>query len=762
MKCRFSLLILLLTVVFSAQSKTLSLHENWTFTVSDKIEWKPATVPGTVHLDLLNNGLIDDPYYADNEHKLRWIENKDWIYKTTFDIDSNYYAQQHIALVFEGLDTYTTILLNDQEIAATDNMFRRWKIDVKPFLKVGRNELRIIFHSPLALNKKNVENAPYELPAANETVDLKVSPYVRKAAYHFGWDWGPRFVTSGIWRPVYLESWNDITIADIHYTTNMLENGKAQVNISLDVLSSSEQTYTVHIGDKTQEFAFKKGQNKIKEALQITNFKEWFPINYGNQEFNFIEYSIYDQSKRLAGGKLKVAIREIELIQEKDVIGTSFYFKVNGTPFYAKGANYIPQDLFLPRVDSAAYEALIKNVVDLNMNMIRVWGGGIYENDYFYDLCDQYGILVWQDFMFANSMYPKSPIFIENIRAEVRDNVKRLRNHPCIALWCGNSEIEVAWGNWGWQKQYGYSKSDSTEIWNTYTSIFHELIPQTLKELDGTRPYVPTSPLSNWGKPENFNHSSMHYWGVWHGREPIENFAKNVGRFIAEYGYQSFPDYETLAKVMKTEDLHLESEQMKNRQKSYIGNGIIADNIKKYAHKEDDFAKWIQLSQQVQAHAYGYAIRQHRVQTPHCMGTLFWQLNDCWPGPSWSIIDYYGNKKVAYESVKKHYKPQIASFEITKNGADISLVSDALSPTTVNCSVDLIDAKDQVIYTHNQSVNLEYLSPRTIQISLPKKWLKRLNKKMSQYHFKLTLEVGENTVYQTNYYPDKNSTILFR
>ena len=344
--------------------------------------------------------------------------------------------------------------------------------------------------------------------------------------------------------------------------------------------------------------------------------------------------------------------------------------------------------------------------------MIRVWGGGIYENDYFYELCDQYGILVWQDFMFANSMYPKSPDFIANIEAEIKDNVKRLRNHPCIALWCGNNEIEVAWENWGWQRTYNYSKSDEREIWNTYTSIFHELIPQTLETMDPTRPYVPTSPLSNWGKPENFNHSSMHYWGVWHGREPIENFKKNVGRFIAEYGYQSFPSYATLASVLDSVDLNLDSEIMQKRQKSYIGNGIIKDNIEKYAYEEPDFVKWVELSQLVQAHAYGYAIRQHRIQTPHCMGTLFWQLNDCWPGPSWSVIDYYGNEKRAYEAVANYYKPVIASFEKEDNNLIVTLLSDMKDPVDITYTISVETKKGPLEILYEGQETMEFLKRR--------------------------------------------------
>lgn len=746
---------------FSADK--IRLDKDWEFKNTKKYAWLPATVPGVVHLDLLENGLIEDPYENNNEITQQWIELEDWEYVNTINADRNLLKKKHIELVFEGLDTYTTILLNGKEILATDNMFRAWKIDIKPHLKFGENELRVIFHSPLKLNESNVKNSPYALPAANETVDLKVSPYVRKAAYHFGWDWGPRFVTCGIWRPVYLQTWNDILIEDVSYTTDIRSADKAFLNLNFEINCDPDHTgiYLLQINDSRVNIKLTEGRNIIKQKIQVNEFKKWNPVGYGNQHTKNYQYKFYKNSTIIIEGEIDVAFRTIELIHEKDDIGTSFYFMVNGAPFYAKGANYIPQDMFLPRVDSAQYELLIQQVLDANMNMIRVWGGGIYENDYFYDLCDQHGILVWQDFMFANSMYPNNPDFIDNIAKEVEYNIKRLRNHPSIALWCGNNEIEVAWKNWGWQKQYSYSKADEKEIWNTYTSIFHELIPQTLERLDPTRDYVPTTPLSNWGKPENFNHASMHYWGVWHGKEPIENYSKNVGRFISEYGYQSFPSYETLAKVIHENDLNLDSEIMKNRQKSYIGNGIIEQNVKKYAYNEEDFKKWCELTQLVQAHAYSYAIRQHRIQTPHCMGTLFWQLNDCWPGPSWSVIDYYGNKKAAYHEVADYYKPVIASSEMQGDDLVVTLVSDAPKTKKVDLTVTAVSLKGMSANIYNRQVQLDYLKPQEFYFMIPKNLRRKWCKKKTLSHFIIAIKDDTEEIFKSEYYPEDNATVKF-
>ncbi len=405
----------------------------------------------------------------------------------------------------------------------------------------------------------------------------------------------------------------------------------------------------------TFERTLKKGKQTVKLEYDIDNPQLWWSNGSGNPYLYEKKLLIKRKKKVLSSKQFKFGIREIELVHETDEIGTAFYFKLNGEPIFMKGANYIPQDVFLPRVTNEDYEKLILAVKEANMNMIRVWGGGVYERDIFYELCDQHGILVWQDFMFAGSMYPDLPEFHSSIKKEVRDNIIRLRNHPCLAIWCGNNEIEVAWNNWGWQKQHGYSTEDSIEIWHNYLKIFEEMIPKQLTELDPYRPYTTTSPLSNWGTAENFNHASMHYWGVWHGRDPFEKFEENVGRFMVEYGFQSFPSFDVLKEVIPEDELNLDSETMKNRQKSYIGNGLILKHVEQYYDSPKDFKSFVKLSQKTQAKGMQMAIQSHMNNRPHCMGTLFWQLNDCWPGPSWSVIDYYGNKKDAYFTVKEEF-----------------------------------------------------------------------------------------------------------
>ena len=635
----------------------IELNGDWEFYHFETKQWHSATVPGAIHTDLLANQLIKDPYWETNEQQLQWIENIDWKYRKNFEVTAEQLQDDNIEIEFEGLDTYADVKLNEELIISSTNMFRTWKANIKSFLKVGKNELEVQFYSPLLYNKEKLDHYPYELPSGCETLDPKVSSFTRKAAYHFGWDWGPRFVTCGIWKPIKINSWNNARITNLYCTTKSISKNEAIITTHISIESSKNEgkQYFLEINGVKVKKNIKKGLSLIKTEFTVSNPKLWWCNGMGTPHLNDLHVELYDGEEIIDQQDIRYGIRTIELVNEKDSIGTAFYFKLNGKPVFMKGANYIPQDMFLPRVTNQQYEKLLTDAAAANMNMLRVWGGGIYEQDIFYDICDEKGILVWQDFMFAGSMYPVDSAFKDNVAQEVKENVIRLRNHPSIALWCGNNEIEVAWENWGWQKQYNYSSSDSTKIWDGYTQVFHELIPTLCKELDPSRNYTHSSPLSNWGTPENFNHGSMHYWGVWHGKEPFENFEKNVGRFMVEYGFQSFPNMETIETFASDSSLSLESETMKNRQKSYIGNGLILDHIKQYYDEPNSFEEFVSLSQQTQAKGMQMAIQAHMNNQPHCMGSLFWQLNDCWPGPSWSIIDYYGNKKVAYDVVKKEF-----------------------------------------------------------------------------------------------------------
>lgn len=637
--------------------KTHELNQNWEFSQQDGSAFQPAVVPGQVHLDLLRNGAIEDPYWEDNETKQRWIEEENWVYRTHFTVDQSVLAQENVELHFEGIDTYAEVYLNGSKILTANNMFRRWVTLVKPNLIAGTNELRVVFFSPIGFQRDRVMGYPYLLPSGNEPEDIpiKVASFCRKAAYHFGWDWGPRFVTAGIWKPIKLVTWNKAKIENVYTSTIKIEGNTALMRTTVEVLTTKSGRYELEIAGNVLPIELKTGTNEISHNFQVDRPTLWWSNGIGEPYLYSEQLKLYNKGYALDSTTNTYGIRTIELVNEPDSIGTSFYFLLNGRRVFMKGANYIPQDLFLARVTPEKYQAIIAAAKEANMNMLRVWGGGIYERDTFYDLCDQNGILVWQDFMFAGSLYPDDREFMDNIAAEVTENIKRLRSHPCIALWCGNNEIEVAWKNWGWQNHFGYSAADSTAIWKNYTSIFQKLIPQLVEKHHPEASYTSSSPLSNWGTAENFNHSSMHYWGVWHGREPFENFEHNVGRFMVEYGFQSYPDLVTLRTAMADSSLNIDSPSMAHRQKSYIGNGLISEHINRHFASPKNFEEFVELSQKAQALGLEIAIEAHLSSQPHCMGTLFWQFNDCWPGPSWSVIDYFGNKKEAYEVVKKAF-----------------------------------------------------------------------------------------------------------
>ncbi|WP_421751333.1 glycoside hydrolase family 2 protein [Croceimicrobium sp.] len=646
--CTYIIFYLISMVAFAQE---MPLSDSWQFRRMGESEWLPAQVPGTVHQDLMREQRIENIYFENNEHRYQWIEKENWQYQCRFNLKEG--VPQN--LVFDGLDTYARVYLDDSLLGECDNMFRRWVFDLSE-LRSGEHNLRVDFISPYQYHKKTLESYPRALPAGSETGDLKVSPFSRKAAYHFGWDWAPRIVTCGIYRKVYLQS-RETRIQEVRATLLAQRGSAAFVQFDYTIENENGNLSLEFQGQRMEvERGPMDSQSYLAFRKRIDQAELWWPRGYGKAHLYYDTLKLFKDDSLIDVFPFRYGLRKVELVNAPDSLGTSFYFKINGKPIFARGANYVPQDMLLPRVSDASYRRLLNQAASANMNMLRVWGGGVYEKDLFYDLCDSLGIMVWQDFMFAGTMYPADqPGFLSNVKAEVEDNVKRLRQHPSIVLWCGNNEIDVAWKNWGWQKQFGYSKEDSLQLIRGYESLFKQLIPETLTSLDN-RPYVHTSPLSNWGTAENFKHASMHYWGVWHGRESFDRFNNNVGRFMVEYGFQSFPDYKSLRRVIPDSSMYLESEAMQNRQKSYIGNAEILRQVLHYYGEPKDFKDFIDKSQAVQRVALQTAVRAHRMQRGFCMGSLMWQLNDCWPGPSWSVIDYYGREKPGLDALRNAFR----------------------------------------------------------------------------------------------------------
>jgi beta-mannosidase len=653
------ILFILLTVACKRAPVLLSplelkLHEGWEFTGNNHDGWYPARVPGEIHTDLLAQQLIPDPYFGNNEDSLTWIEQTGWSYRLHFTPPADPNAFERVELHFEGLDTYARIHLNGRELARTDNMFRQWFLDVGKNILSGENLLEVEFTPPLVYHQDALAALPFLLPSGNEAKDIpvKVSAHSRKAAYQFGWDWGPRFVGCGIWRPVRLRMWNKARIQQIHTFTLDLEEEEASMLSRVYIEVASPGRYRIESPYGQAIRRLESGRHHLDIHFRIDQPELWWCAGEGEATMHSQHIRLFAEDQLLEEKEDRFGIRLIQLIHEPDSLGTAFHFILNGRPVFMKGANYIPQDLFPTRVAPAKYNDLIRAAKEAGMNMLRIWGGGIYEDDLFYEICNEEGILLWQDLMFANSMYPPSPDFLENVRQEVIDNVLRLGAHPCIAIWCGNNEIEVAWNNWGWQEAFGYDSRTQDLLWSFYDTLFHQMIPEEIHRLIPLANYTHTSPLSNWGKAENFRHGTMHYWGVWHGKEDFDQFENNVGRFMVEYGFQSFPSLESLTDVIPASELSLYSPAMTQRQKSYIGNRMIVEQIANYGEVPDRFADFVLRSQEIQGKALSIATRAHLQAAPRCMGSLIWQLNDCWPGPSWSLIDYYGRKKASYDSVK--------------------------------------------------------------------------------------------------------------
>ena len=689
---------------------TLEIDSKWEFQSEKGEPFMPASVPGTVHLDLLENGKIDDPFFRLNEHELQWIDKLDWNYRTTFNINDSQFNYDNIELDFLGLDTYADIFLNDHLIYSSDNMFVGKKIEVKQKIIRGENNLLIKFKSPIDVGIEKYDNLGYELPDnANDLSEIgevignkKVGVFSRKAPYSFGWDWGPRLVTSGIWRSINVNFWSNFKINDLYFKQNIVGD-KAFVEANVEVLSLIENKNVVaeiSVDDKKifKDFVYlEKGTNKFTIPFTVEDIERWWPNGMGNQKLYDIRIKISNENYSIASSK-SIGFRTIELITENDSIGNNFFFKVNGIPTFMKGVNYIPQDVFLPRVKDSDYQKLLSAAVDANMNMIRVWGGGVYEDDIFYELCDKYGLLVWQDFMFACAMYPGNDSFLRSVEEEAIYNVKRIRNHPSLALWCGNNEVLSAWENWGWKK--GIIENQSQEIADTifkaYDQIFHKILPKVIQEYDPATDYWSSSPSSSTGVTESLTSGDAHYWGVWWGKEPFSTYEEKIPRFMSEFGFQSFPEFSSVEKYTNESDYNIYSDVMKSHQRSSIGNSTIEEYMLRDYNVPDSFEHFLYVSQLLQAEGISLGMEAQRRNRDICMGSLYWQLNDCWPVASWSSIDYYGKWKALHYQTKKSFEESILSFHKNNNEIAIYFVTDKLHSEKYKYNFQLRDFSGKI------------------------------------------------------------------
>lgn len=700
----------------------------WEFRGCGDEEWLPAAVPGTVQMDLLKNGKIPDPFYGTNEHDLQWIDKKDWEYQTTVQLGEEWEKLHCTELVFDGLDTYADVYVNNVHVLAADNMFLPWRVDVKGLLKTGDNSIRVKFRSVVKEDLPKLAELGYTLPAPNDQSELggldeqRISVFARKAPYHYGWDWGPRFITSGIWREVYLEGRDVVQITDLFIKQNVITKEEARLKAIVEVDAPAAWQGMLRIRTEglevVQAVTLESGKQHIEMDITIAEPKLWWCRGLGEVHLYTFQAELLQGTEVETSHSVRTGLRSIQLIRERDAKGASFSFVLNGIPVFAKGANHIPNDSFITEITEERYRHEIATAVESNMNMLRVWGGGIYEEKIFYQLCDEYGLLVWQDFMFACSMYPGDEAFLENVKKEAKYNVKRLRNHPCIALWCGNNEIDLAWSHfeedrgWGWKK--GYSAEDRVTLWKHYEEIFHHILPQAVAAFHSEVEYWPSSPLRELTGDMNqhatriMGEGDVHYWGVWHASEPFENFNTNVGRFMSEYGFQSFPELKTVMSYAEEQDLELTSTVMMAHQKNGRGNLLIKEYMDMYLPQPKDFKAFLYMSQVLQAEAIRMAIESHRRNKPYCMGSLYWQMNDCWPVASWAGMDYFGRWKALQYMVRKSFQDVLLSIDSPdRERIDVHVVSDLLKEMRAELVLTLYQLDGSVLRNWTQPVELK-------------------------------------------------------
>jgi len=689
-----------------------SLSGQWTFRQLDTKEWMPATVPGGVHTDLLALGKIPDPFVADNEKQVQWIGDTDWEYKTTFKVSADILKETGHFLVCDGLDTLAEVSLNGKPLGKTDNMYRQWKWDVTGLLK-DTNEINIIFRGPVAYvterqKVKFLRNVGATIPG---------SGHLRKAPCHFGWDWGPMVPPVGIWKDIRIEGYPLAKFDDVHVRQKH-KNGKVTVSVRTKVETWQKEHLTLKMTlvepDGTEKTSEVEAGIRTEASVVVNDPKLWMPNGYGEQTLYQLRVTLGTETSILDSRTYQIGLRTIELKREPDEWGESFTFVVNGVPVFAKGADWIPADAFPTRVTDSQLEYLIKSATDVHMNMLRVWGGGLYESESFYDLCDRYGLLVWQDFMFACGMYPEDDAFAENVRIEAIENVRRLRHRASLALWCGNNEMEQGWVDWKWNNS---QDAENQSLKAGYDRMFHHLLPDVVASEDPDTSYWPSSASSGipFAEPNNMQRGDMHYWEVWHGRKPFTAYRATYPRFMSEFGFQALPPYKTIQTYAAPEDQNMTSYIMEHHQRSGSGNGLMMGQMTDTFRMPKDFQSLVYLSMLLQAEGIRYGVEHWRRNMQRVSGTLIWQLNDCWPVASWSSLDYFGRWKALHYAAKRFYAPILLSVEDDGTHMAIHVTSDLTLDWVGQIRWRLEDIAGNVILSDDQRFTADPLIDTPIQ-----------------------------------------------
>lgn len=687
--------------------QTCTLNGTWQLSAGHRsLESVDMQIPGTVLSGLLAAGKIKDPFYRTNEDATRALFWKDYVFTRTFDVDEELLAQQHIVLVCEGLDTLAEISINGTFLAKTDNMHRTWKFQAKKLLHPGKNEIQIVFRSVLRF----IEDYPYEAHKKINYIpcgSMKGNQLLRKAHSMFGWDWGPQTIDAGIFRDIYLQGYSHARIEDIRIHQQHAKNVSVQTSITLSE-SVPGQKLCVEL---SEDGADKPLQTKLCKTnadgvaavdFVIENPKLWWPNDYGDQSLYIVRTTLLDEDgTSLESITRRIGLRTLTISQEKDEWGNEFAFCVNGVKIFTRGGNYIPDDCLYTRITEKKLDYILESCRRAHFNCVRVWGGGYYPSDAFYDLCDEKGLIVWQDLMYACNVYDVTDAFAENCRQETYDNVRRLRHHASLGLWCGNNEIESAWDHWGdFQKETPYLRAD-------YIRLFEEVLPKAVQEADGETFYWHSSPSSGgcFDNPDDANRGDTHYWDVWHGQKPFTDYRKYFFRFCSEFGFQSFPCAKTVNSFTLEDDRNIFSRVMESHQKNDAANGKMLYYLSENLRYPKDLTHLLYASQVLQGMAIKYGVDHWRRNRGRCMGTLYWQINDDWPAPSWSSIDYFGRWKALHYMAQKFYAPHAVSMTLEDHRCHVYFSNESFETTEYSLTLSIRDLSGNVLETYETKGN---------------------------------------------------------
>lgn len=629
-------------------------------------------IPGDVHSALEGQGVIPDPYFGANEAKVQWVAYQDWTLARGFrleadDLDGNWY------LDLDYVDTVATIRINGEMVLEADNFFRRYRPDVTAFLREGENTIEIILHSPVRAGKEVYDRQPFEVPWS-KNCPIPYGNMLRKPACDFGWDWNIALAPMGLYGTVRLCKLDPARIEHVTVRQIHLANGRVELDVAVTLFAVEPSIVPIDFdldGERVRvECGANAGETVVHQVFEIEQPRLWWPAGSGEQPLYMIDVTIPGDHVRR-----QVGIRKVELLTDPDEAGSRFAFRINDREIFCKGANWIPADALYSRTDPATTEALLRSAVDAHMNMIRIWGGGWYEQDWFYDACDRLGLMVWQDFMFACNLYPCTPDYLDNVAAEVDYQVRRLSHHASIVLWCGDNELV---GAMDW---YEVSRRDRDRYLVAYDRL-NRTVEMAARKADAGIVWWPSSPSCgylNFGDAWHADGSGdMHFWSVWHENKSFDHYRTVKPRFCSEFGFQSYTSNLLVGSFTETKDLNIASPVMEVHQKNVGGNERIAGTMFRYFRFPKDFPNFVYLSQIQQGLAIKTAVEYWRSLKPHCMGTIIWQLNDTWPVASWASLDYGGNWKAMHYQARRFFAP-VAVFAIpSEDGSaiDMAMVND--------------------------------------------------------------------------------------